>query len=552
MKLHKFDPKWRKAQIFYVLVLIQVAVRSACLLVLASKLQDLSTTITYLLISTPDSLFLISYILLIWQLVSLYYFAHISNKSSKTFIAKISQKAKSNKTACILYCFVLLFAISQGFLYFLLVIEQILPIVIASELDWLNIGFPSCSLIILLVLSIQYSGVPLKSVGWKKKMQQFIRVSVYWTITRFFRGLSSLVGNLSDLNLTADLENSKEKTADYIMLIVVLIISEILCVYSVLDFGFMGIFIFSEEESENSAPILRKETHSDSSSITISNTTILISEMSESPIISLTDIVEGEEVKTRKNSLGKIYQARFKNSSVLFRKITLQRLSGYIIEELTSEIEVHRSLNFSHVLPIIGIVIELPVIGFVTPLMAKGSLYEALHVNKLKLTMTEKIRIASDIAVGVLNFHSQGKAHGHLTSHNILLDDNLVPFISDLGFQKLKKYAGIVSGYTNISAWSSPELIMDKRLTPIKAQISDDSYSFGMIAWELLSEHEPFPDFTRKQLINSVAELGNRPVIPSNTPEDVAEVILRCWNPEAKSRPIFSEIFNVLNSYSAL
>ena len=157
-------------------------------------------------------------------------------------------------------------------------------------------------------------------------------------------------------------------------------------------------------------------------------------------------------MQSRKNSLGKLYKAKFKDSSVLFRKIVLPRLSGYIVEELTLEIDVHRTMNFSHVLPIIGIVIELPVIGFITPLMIKGSLFDALHINNMPLTLTEKIRISGDIAAGILNFHMQGKAHGHLTSHNILFDENFTPYISDLGFNKLKKYAGIVSGYTNINA----------------------------------------------------------------------------------------------------
>ena len=452
---------------------------------------------------------------------------------------------------------VVLFAISQGAIFFLLVVNVISTLVVEDELDWLNIVMPSISLLIMLVLGIQYSGVPLKSMAWRKSLVQFIKVSVYWTLTRLFRGFASIIGKLSELNITVDLKNENHKTVDYIMLIVVLLISEILCVFIVLDYGFMSIFIFSEEEAEANTPILKQSdfenvSESESQSPTINNTSILISQLTESAIIVLSDITEGEEVVSRKNALGKLYQATFKESKVLFRKIVLPRLSGYIVEELTTEIEVHRSIHYSHVLPIIGIVLELPVIGFVTPLMRKGSLHQALHISQTKFNLTEKIRISSDIASGILNFHSQGKAHGHLSSHNILFDENYMPYISDLGFQKLKKYAGIVSGYTNIGSWSSPELINDKRLTPIKAQITDDVYSFGMILWELLAEQEPFPGYSRKQLVTTVVEDGNRPVIPSETPGDVAELILRCWNPDPKQRPSFAEISNVLSSYNSL
>ena len=446
---------------------------------------------------------------------------------------------------------VIIFAISQIAIFFLLVVGAVSTLIVEDELDWLNIGMPCMSLVIMLVLGIQYSGVPLKSLAWRKSLVQFIGVSVYWTITRLFRGFTSIIGKLSDLNITVNLNDSDHQTVDYIMLIVVLLISEVLCVFIVLDYGFMSIFIFSEEEAEANTQILRPSDVGNESE-TIANTSILINHLTESAIINLSEITEGEEVVSRKNSLGKLYQATFKESRVLFRKIVVPRLSGYIVEELTTEIEVHRSMHYSHVLPIIGIVLELPVIGFVTPLMRKGSLYEALHVTQVKFSLTDKVRISSDISAGILNFHMQGKAHGHLNSHNILFDENYLPYISDLGFQKLKKYAGIVSGYTNIGAWSSPELIHDKRLTPIKAQIADDVYSFGMIVWEILAEQEPFPGYSRKQLVNTVVDDGNRPLIPTDTPGDVAELILKCWNPEAKQRPSFAEIFSVLSSYSSL
>ena len=274
---------------------------------------------------------------------------------------------------------------------------------------------------------------------------------MYWTITRLFRGLSSLIGNLSDLDLTIDLQQERQKTSDYILLILVLILSEVICVFSVLDFGFMGIFIFSEEESEVTTPILKNTESSDFDKESKSFTSISTLN-NEATIINLSEITEGEEIQGRKNGLGKLFKSVFKDCPVLFRKISLPRLSGYVVEELTLEIEAQRKLNFSRVLPILGIVIELPVIGFLTPVLVKGSLYNTVHVEKTSFNLTEKIRIASEIAAGILNFHSQGKVHGHLTSHNILFDDNITPYISDLGFNKVKKYAGIVSGYTNIGS----------------------------------------------------------------------------------------------------
>ena len=135
IKLHKFDPRWRKAQVFYVLVLIQVALRSVCMLVLSSQLSDLSSTGMYLLISTPDSLFLITYIILIWQLTSLFNYAHIANQSKQTFISEISNRPKINKLGWLTLFCVVVFAIVQSLLYFILVLEKISSSTIVLELD---------------------------------------------------------------------------------------------------------------------------------------------------------------------------------------------------------------------------------------------------------------------------------------------------------------------------------------------------------------------------------------------------------------------------------
>ena len=73
-----------------------------------------------------------------------------------------------------------------------------------------------------------------------------------------------------------------------------------------------------------------------------------------------------------------------------------------------------------------------------------------------------------------------------------------------------------------------------------------------MILWEFISQQEPFPGYNRKQLVSSIVEQGNRPVISSDTPEDIAELILKCWSPEPKNRPDFSFISNVFATYNLL
>jgi serine/threonine protein kinase len=97
------------------------------------------------------------------------------------------------------------------------------------------------------------------------------------------------------------------------------------------------------------------------------------------------------------------------------------------------------------------------------------------------------------------------KVHGHLHSKNVLLDDNMNVFVSDLGLQKFKKYAGIVLSYTNKTKWSSPEALTEKTSTAMSAGESDDVFSYGTILWELFSEQVPFEDYSMAQVKQTIA-----------------------------------------------
>lgn len=70
--------------------------------------------------------------------------------------------------------------------------------------------------------------------------------------------------------------------------------------------------------------------------------------------------------------------------------------------------------------------------------------------------------------------------------------------ITDMGFHKVKKYAAIMFSYTYKSGWSSPEIIKDRRLIPVKTHESDDIYSLGVLFWEIMSGQEPFAGYTPK------------------------------------------------------
>merc|ERR1712137_1240732 len=89
--------------------------------------------------------------------------------------------------------------------------------------------------------------------------------------------------------------------------------------------------------------------------------------------------------------------------------------------------------------------------------------------------------------------------------------------------------------------WLAPEIMKNEEYTE-KA----DVYSYGVMLYELASREDFFGDTTfMSQLENRVIE-GERPIIPSDTPTEFAELITRCWDGDPEKRPPFYEVVDKL------
>lgn len=306
----------------------------------------------------------------------------------------------------------------------------------------------------------------------------------------------------------------------------------------VLDYGFIVIFLCPDEDQLSYSQELRLFNHVEEKKE---------GPLTGNPMIEENDVHIIETIADNKQKLGVLYKAEYNGSVVAYRKINFSRQSKYIIEEISAEIESFKALSSEKVVPIIGIILDLPSVGIITPYFP-SSLYEVLHTKKVQFTQKKTIELATDIANSLYEIHMQHRVHGHLTSHNIVLTSEDTALIADLGFHKVKKYAGIMFGYTIQSGWSSPDIFNDKRLIPNLFKETDDVYSFGMILWELLSKQPPFSGYSQKLLHNMIAIEGLRPKIPLNTHTTLSKLIISCWSPDASARPSISLVLSVLSS----
>jgi serine/threonine protein kinase len=84
----------------------------------------------------------------------------------------------------------------------------------------------------------------------------------------------------------------------------------------------------------------------------------------------------------------------------------------------------------------------------------------------------------------------------------------------------------------------APELM--KKESTYTEQV--DIYSFGIVAWELISKDIPFKHLGFSYLISEAVLSGERPLIPETCPEWFANLIKRSWVQEPNERPSFSDL----------
>ncbi|KAL6987076.1 hypothetical protein U1Q18_012836 [Sarracenia purpurea var. burkii] len=161
------------------------------------------------------------------------------------------------------------------------------------------------------------------------------------------------------------------------------------------------------------------------------------------------------------------------------------------------------------------------------------------------LSWAPRLKIAQGIAKGLMHIHECGSrkhVHGNIKSSKILLDDDLVPYISGFGLTRLvsgtSKSANPILKHENLTdpivtpknsasssmMYTAPEArVLGSRLTQ-----KSDVYSFGIVVMEILTGRVPdrAPENDGKGLENLVRKVfrEEKPLSDIIDPALVAEV----------------------------
>ncbi|CAI2192737.1 8144_t:CDS:2 [Funneliformis geosporum] len=220
-----------------------------------------------------------------------------------------------------------------------------------------------------------------------------------------------------------------------------------------------------------------------------------------------------------------------------YREVALKSLndSQNITTNFLNEIVKHKMIDdwFNNIVPCYGLSEDLK--GnyiIVMQYIPKGSLRNYLSDKKQKLSLVNRFNYLIDIAQGLKDIHQKDLIHRDFHSGNILKGiEETSCLIADLGLCKPINEINQEKQVFGVMPYVAPEVLRNCPYTQ-----TSDIYSFGIIAYEVLSRLPPYYDVGHDlQLALSICR-GQRPKFKIRIPQLLEDLIKRCKEFKAQLR----------------
>ncbi|RHZ80052.1 hypothetical protein Glove_139g5 [Diversispora epigaea] len=170
-----------------------------------------------------------------------------------------------------------------------------------------------------------------------------------------------------------------------------------------------------------------------------------------------------------------------------------------------------------------------------------GNLREYLKINFNNINWKKKLENLYCLSRNLMNIHELDIVHQDFHPGNILLSNFTSLTISDFGLSKLIGASPNNPEKKNtfgVLPYIAPEVLSgDEEYTK-----AADVYSFGIIAYEIVTGFPPYPDIPHDEDLAVKICNGLRPKIPFHTPKSITRMIMRCWDARVTYRPTSEEL----------
>ncbi|XP_059640245.1 G-type lectin S-receptor-like serine/threonine-protein kinase LECRK3 [Cornus florida] len=202
----------------------------------------------------------------------------------------------------------------------------------------------------------------------------------------------------------------------------------------------------------------------------------------------LEQVTNGFKEELGSGSFGKVYKGSMSMLSSL-KMVAVKRLEKVLAEgerEFQTEMKVIGKTHHRNLVRLLGYCLDGTNRLLVYEYMSNGSLADILFAPENRPSWDERIRIALDIARGILYLHEECETqiiHCDIKPQNILMDEYRRAKISDFGLAKLLKpdETKTFTGIRGTRGYVAPEWHCKLPVT-VKA----DVYSFGIVLLEII------------------------------------------------------------------
>jgi parallel beta-helix repeat protein len=239
-----------------------------------------------------------------------------------------------------------------------------------------------------------------------------------------------------------------------------------------------------------------------------------------------------------------VFSARRKSDALMVAvkiPISFDEMTG---KSFLNEIAAWETLRHPNIVKVTAVNI-LPV-----PFVEMEFVPDALEALEKPIPVWKAVHLIRGIADGLKYAHEHGFIHRDIKPHNILLDKDFVPKITDWGMSKVLANEVKKSSIAGFSlSYAAPEQVSPSEFG--RTDERTDIYQLGVVFYELVSGSVPFGG-------ESIVEVGNaimreHPIPPSEFNSDAAvveKIILKCLEKDpAKRFQSSAELINALDGY---
>ena len=207
--------------------------------------------------------------------------------------------------------------------------------------------------------------------------------------------------------------------------------------------------------------------------------------------------------------------------------------------EILEEAHIMASVDHPNLLQLLALSMKSEMM-LVTQLMPLGSLLEYVRNNKDKIGSKPLLNWCTQIARGMTYLEEKRLVHRDLAARNVLVQNPNCVKITDFGLAKIldinvDEYKA--TGGKMPIKWLALECIQHRVFNH-----KSDVWAFGVTVWELLTYGARPYEHTPAREVPDLLEKGERLPQPAICTIDLYMILVKCWQVNADSRPVFKEL----------